>query len=246
MTVGGVLNTAASDREKGFLALDGDMDYLSFRQIPSWLWRGRAVGCGGSTNYQGGLTGIMNYIFSGRRDGPWRDARPLFLYGNSDAEVVATRRIIKGFIDHGISVVAGVDSGGHFNTVIGYRGEIEPVDAPFWVYTADPLNGWGRSEERQPGTWRRTLVTAENLYANEGVFMALILWNQHAEGGASLNFRPGDWAQAVDRTNGNTWLTGKVPPAVDPLADPLSRRAERMPMQILRPIVTAQPGKMKR
>jgi hypothetical protein len=246
MTVGGVLNTAASDLEKGFLALDGDMDYLSFTHIPGWLWRGRAVGCGGSTNYHGGLTGIMNYIYSGRRDGPWRDARPLFLYGNTDSEVVATRRIIKGFIDHGIAVVAGVDSGGHFNTVIGYRGVVEPVESPFWVYTADPLNGWGRSEERQPGTWRRILVTAENLYANEGILMALIIWNHHAEGGAAADFRPGEWAQAVDRANGNNWLTGNLPPAVDPLSDPLSRRAERMPVQLVRPIITVQPEKVKR
>ncbi|MCA9027422.1 MAG: hypothetical protein KDA86_19590 [Planctomycetaceae bacterium] len=231
MTTAGVLNTADSSQPVSFLESGNDMDYLSTAMIPAWLWNGPAVGCGGSSSYYTGLPGIMNYIFSGDRNGPWRDARPLYLNGNNDAEVVAARRVIKGFIDHNISVVCGVDSGGHFNTVIGYRGDVSPASADFWVYTADPLNGWGRSEERQPGTWRRMLVNQQSLNGDSGLFMAMIVWNQHAAGNASVNFRPDNWAQEVDRLNGNNWLTGSTwrPHDRDPLNDSEAQTADRMP-----------------
>jgi hypothetical protein len=231
MAINGVLNTAPSRTAKSFLAEGRDMNYLPFDQIPSWMWQGAAVGTGGSSNYYTGLPGIMNYIYSGARNGPWRDARPLYLHGRNDAEVIAIRRIIKGFIDHSMTVVAGVDSGGHFNTVVGYRGQARPASAPFYVYTADPLNGWGRRDESQPGTWRRTLVSAENLMSGNGVFMALVIWNHHAEGGAAVGFRASGWAAAVDRANGNDWLTGRArqPQPRDPLFDRLGRVAERMP-----------------
>jgi hypothetical protein len=230
MSRDGVLNTTASSVPRSDLAIGTDMNYLSFNQIPLWMWRSPGTGCGGSLDYYNGLPGIMNYVLSGGRTGPWRDARPLYFKNASDAEMVAVRRIIKGFIDHNLSVVGGVDSRGHFNAVIGYRGQVAPASAPFWVYTADPLNGWGRRDDtRQPGTWRRILVNRDSL-KNE-VFSALILWNQHATGNASVGFRSGNWALQVDNQNGNKWLTGKEwrPNSTDPLNDPLARRAERMP-----------------
>jgi len=228
----GVLNTSDSPETRSVLALDGDMDYLPFNQIPSWLWYAPAVGSGGANDAWYGLTGIMNYIYSGGRNGPWRDAHGIAFRGRNAAEVVAARRIIKGFIDHRISIVAGVDSGRHFNAVIGYRGEVSPASADFWVYTADPLNGWGRSnDDEQPGTWRRIAVTGENLGDDKGLLTGIIAWNQHAAGGADVGFRPDGWAFGVDRENGNDWLTGarRVPPRSDPLHDPLARSATRIP-----------------
>ena len=238
MDRGGLVNLDNSGRTRSFLEVAGDMQYLGFTNIPKWLWHGAPVGANGFPYM--GLTGIMNYILSGEDDGPWRDARYLGLAGASDSEVVAIRRIIKGFIDHKISLVAGVDGGGHFNAIIGYRGDVSPVDADFWVYTADPLDGWGRSRDRQPGTWRRIKVTAENLGVGGGGLMAIILWNHHAEGTHAISartgrpvsrFRPGRWAAEIDRANGNNWLTGAghQPPARDVLFDSMGITAERMP-----------------
>lgn len=232
MDTNGVLNTGDSGHARSQLAVGRDMAYLRFTQIPSWMWRGPAVGCGGEDDYYTGLTGIMNYIFSGGRNGPWRDARPLKLHGRNDAEVVAYRRIIKGFIDHNISLVIGVDNRGHFNTIIGYRGAVSPARAPFHIYTADPLNGWGRSDaSRQPLTWRRISAVAGNMRAGKGLICTIICWNHHAAGGADVAFRRSGWATTVDRQNGTAWLTGRdrQPHSRDPLSDRLARRAERLP-----------------
>jgi hypothetical protein len=234
----GVMNLTASGRDKSFLAVGTDMDYLSFTGIPKWLWNGAPVGCDG-INYIG-LTGVMNYIFSGQADGPWRDARFMALRGETDAEVVKIRRLLKGYIDHDISLVSGVDGGGHFNAIIGYRGTVSPASEDFWVYTADPLNGWGRAAERQPGTFRRIKVSRDNLGAGGGALMGVILWNHHADGTAAVSaatgtplsrFRRGTWAEEVDRENGNDWLTGSArqPRATDTLGDRLAVPAARMP-----------------
>ncbi len=179
----------------------------------------------------------MNYIFSGGAKQPWRDARPLFFVGRHDDDVViAARRIIKGFIDHDISIVGAVDSNGHFNAVIGYRGQVSPVSEPFYAYTADPLNGWGRPDNRQPRTWRRISISRDTLLDDsgenyEGLFGGLIIWNHHAAGGAAVEFVRGDWATAVDAANGNEWLTGNArkPHPIDPLDDSLSLSAQRTP-----------------
>ena len=224
----GVLEVAPTSRQKA--AFDGNrLDYYPGAYVPAWMWHGPAVGYMSGDDYYTGLTGVMNYIFSGGRNGPWRDAMPLTLRGDSDAEVVAYRRVIKGFIDHGLSIACGVEDGGHFNALIGYRGSVEPASAQFFVYTADPLDGWGRSPDNQPLTWRRILVSRDNLRSGKKLLVSIICWNHHAEGGADVQFRRGGWAELVDRQNGNSWLTGsdRQPPARDPLNDPLARPLER-------------------
>jgi hypothetical protein len=224
----GVLETAPTSRTKA--AFDGArLDYFAGTSIPSWMWHGPAVGYMSGDDYYTGLTGVMNYIFSGGREGPWRDAMPLSLNARTDDDLVAFRRIIKGFIDNGISIVCGVEDGGHFNALIGYRGSVSPASAEFYVYTADPLDGWGRSPDNQPLTWRRILVSRDNLRANKKLLVSLICWNHHASGGAGVKFRRGAWAELVDRQNGNSWLTGRdrQPPVRDPLGDPLARPLER-------------------
>jgi hypothetical protein len=208
----------------------GRLDYYSGDSIPSWMWDGPAVGYAHGKDYSTGLPGIMNYIFSGGRNGPWRDAMPLSFDARADAAVVAYRRVIKGFIDNGISVVCVVEGGGHFNALIGYRGSVSPATAPFYIYTADPLDGWGRSNpDNQPLTWRRILVVRANMLAGNMLLRSIICWNHHAAGGAEKEFRRGDWAGLVDRENGRPWLLGgdRQPQEKDPLNDPLARPVER-------------------
>jgi hypothetical protein len=166
----------------------------------------------------------MNYLLSGGRSDPWRDAMPLPFNGNNDAEVIAYRRIVKAFIDHNISLVCGVEDGHHFNALIGYKGAVSPASAPFYIYTADPLDGWGRSEFRQPLRWRRINLVAGNLRSGNKLLTGTIAWNQHAEGGADVKFRPSKWGYQVDGENGNNWLCGRSrrPAPSDPLSDPLA------------------------
>ena len=227
----GLLDTRSSGVAKSRLAEGRNMDYLTYTTFPRWLWKHPGVGYGGRQSYATGLPGIMNYIYSGGRTGPWRDAMPLGLHGRNAAEVVAYRRIIKGFIDHNISLVCGVDNAGHFNALIGYSGAVSPATAAFYVYTADPLDGWGRAENRQPLRWRRMSLVAANLRSGTGLLSGIVCWNHHAAGGVSVQFRRSGWATTVDRQNGNSWLTGadRKPLANDPLSDRLSRRADRTP-----------------
>jgi hypothetical protein len=208
------------------------LNYYAGDHVPMWMWNGPAVGCAHGRDTSTGLTGIMNYFFSGGRNRPWRDAIPLMLDAGTDADVVAFRRIIKGFIDNGISLVCAVEDNNHFNAIIGYRGSVSPASEPFYVYTADPLDGWGRSDPaNQPLTWRRVVLVRENLSTGNMLFTALVCWNHHAAGGANTQFRKGTWAGLVDGQNGNSWLTGndRQPRKQDPLSDPLRYRDEPRP-----------------
>ena len=79
MTPDGRLNTGASPHPLSRLARGRDMDYLrvpedegGVARIPVWLWNCPAIGCGGDRDASSGLTGIMYYVFSGSRRGPWR------------------------------------------------------------------------------------------------------------------------------------------------------------------------------
>lgn len=227
----GWLNTAKSSTLKK--TFDGNrLAYYPGTHVPKWMWNGAAVGFIAGDDFYTMLSGIMNYHFSGRARGPWRDAMPLMFGSGSDADVVAYRRIVKGFIDHGLSVVCGVDDRRHFNALVGYRGEVSPASAPFYVYTADPLDGWGRRPPRgQPLRWRRTELSAATTLAGSGALVGIVAWNHHASGAAARGFPPGDWAIRVDRQNGNDWLTGarRQPTASDPLRSRLAQPAERMP-----------------
>jgi len=188
------------------------MGYLSYKTIPNWLWHGPSVGTGGDRNAHFGLTGILNYIIAPGTSRACQDALPLTTHGGSDENVRRFRRIFKGYIDHELSFVLGIESGGHFNTVIGYRGDSEQAAEPFYIYTAEPLDGWGRPKERLPGRWRRMNVVSENMFGKAGLIYQMICWNH--------SLTPG-WAQEVDAQNGNRWLTGRRPPATDLLQDPL-------------------------
>jgi hypothetical protein len=221
----GELNTAPGNGKAATLGPNGELDYLGLGKpgrIPEWLWRGPAVGTGGDSDSSSGLPGIMNYLVAGAWGKGCRDARPLTAFSRTDDEVRAFRRIVKGFVDHGISLLLGVESGGHFNVVIGYRGDTEDMDQPFFLYTADPLDGWGRPDGRLPGRWRRLKAVKENLFNGSKLLYQYVCWNQHLNGGCD----EGGWAREGDRLNRNDWLCGRPVPAEDPLRDPLCTQAD--------------------
>jgi hypothetical protein len=227
MNSNGILNVSEIKKPEDFIFGD-KRHYLSEKTIPSWMWYGAAVGWGGETKYHIGLTGIMNYIFSGQGPSyPRIDAHPLKCYSKNDRDVIAIRRIIKGFIDHDISFLVGVESGGHINAGIGYHGSVTPASDPFYLYTADPLDGWGRTDNtKQPGRWRRMLVSKDNLYDGKRLIHMIVCWNHHTNGPVN-GFKPSDWAIKVDEKNRNEWLLGYKPPRDDALKDPLTRKPRR-------------------
>jgi hypothetical protein len=221
MSPDGILNSEPGPDKVSTLGPQGEMAYLSFAEtgcVPSWLWRGPGVGTRGDNNGWDGLPGIMNYVVAGVWRRGCQDARPLTAFSRTDDEVRAFRRIVKGFIDHDIPVLLGIESGGHFNVIIGYRGDVEAVSQAFLIHTADPLDGWGRPEDRLPGRWRRMNAVAENLFNGRKLIYQYVCWNQHRDGGCEQ----GGWARQVDQLNGNEWLCGRPVPADDPLHDPLA------------------------
>jgi hypothetical protein len=223
MSPAGDLNVELSDGRVATLWPDGVLpafDFAATGRVPNWLWHGPGNGTGGDDNGCDGLPGVMNYIVAGAWGRGARDARPLTMHSRTDGEVCALRRIIAGFIDHGLPILLGVESGGHFNVIVGYRGEAADASQPFVILTADPLDGWGRPAERLPGRWRHMAVTAENLFDGGKLIYQAVLWNQTLNGGC----QPGGWAAEIDRLNGNDWLCGRPVPPTDPLHDPLALR----------------------
>lgn len=221
MSPGGVLSLAPSEGKAQTLAPNGELGYLGLGEagvIPQWLWQGPAVGTGGDGDGWSGLPGIMNYVVAGLWGKGWRDARPLTAYSRTADEVRGFRRIVKGFIDHNLPLLLGVESGGHFNVIIGYRGRAEDVTKPFLLLTAEPLDGWGRPKERLPGRWRRMEASRERLFNGRQLIYQYVCWNQHLNGGCE----EGGWARRIDELNGNNWLCGRPVPAEDPLGDPLA------------------------
>jgi hypothetical protein len=99
--------------------------------------------------------------------------------------------------------VVGVENGGHFNVLIGYW----DTDAGFYVYTADPLDGWGRPFYSKPMRWRRILLHPEALAGQVGVLCGIMPFG-HSEQGYYGDDR---WARRIDERFGKATLCGYLP-----------------------------------
>jgi hypothetical protein len=99
------------------------------------------------------------------------------------------KAVIKGFIDHDIPLVLAVENGGHYNTLIGYW---EQGDG-FYIYTADPLDGWGRPFYSKPMRWKRIRLTPDALSEGAAVVSGMILYG-HSESSCAS----GGWAREID------------------------------------------------
>ncbi len=134
------------------------------------------------------------------------DARALWAHVGPDRDFVSVghlRAVIRGFIDHGLPLLANLEDGGHYNTIIGYW----DLGSRFFVYTADPLDGWGRSlKDFQPMRWRRIALDAEVLPDHGSLVKLLVLYGHGRSGCLSAE----GWARAIDSRYEKPTLCGYV------------------------------------
>lgn len=104
------------------------------------------------------------------------------------------KEVIKGFIDHNIPLLVGVENDGHFNTLIGYWDSQEG----FYVYLADPLDGYSRWFYNKPMRWRKFLLTADAVLGASNFFTSIVLYGHQGA----------PWAQAIDSHHTRKTLCG--------------------------------------
>lgn len=168
-------------------------------RVASWIENGQACGTSGAGGTDRGLPWVANQYPRGGVP----DAYPINISVGAGASFSSLRHlkaVIKGYIDHNIPVVLGVENGDHFNTLVGYW---ERSDG-FWIYTADPLDGWGRPYYGKPMRWRKIKLDTDVLPGGTGVLSDMILF------GHGTSCRDRSWAHQLDRTYGSSTLCGYV------------------------------------
>lgn len=164
--------------------------------VQKWTNYGAAVGWEGQGIRNRGLPYVANKFA-----GSYADAYPVDTkIGGSGkfASLDHFRAVIRGFIDHNIPVVIGVEGGGHFNTLIGYWDS----SAGFFIYTADPLDGWGRPFYGKPMRWKKIRVTDSTFRA--GVLAGMMFYG-HSKTGCGT---PTSWAGKIDSDYAKNSLCG--------------------------------------
>lgn len=132
-----LLNLSAGDQTKSFFEIQYP---IGGTNVQSWTQYGPPVG-------DTGLAKVANDYFY-----PITNARFSGITSTSEF-----KRSVKQFIDNGVPTVLGVENGGHFNTLIGYW----EFGDYFFIYTADPLDGYGREFTNKPMRWIKWLVTQD-------------------------------------------------------------------------------------
>jgi hypothetical protein len=132
----------------------------------------------------------------------WLDANYLDIEigpGKDFENIEHVKAVIKGFIDQKIPLVAVVDNRGHFNTLMGYW---EHGD-DFYIYTADPLDGWGRPFHNKPMRWRKMLLTIDA--ADARVFIGFVKY-----GIKTVDCVTAGWAKEIDTRFSSSSLCSSV------------------------------------
>jgi hypothetical protein len=196
----GILNTDDSDE-------GNSKDYGSFYEIPyhigkvipggtsdpiqKWLRHCPGVGWKRTEDYPGarnaGLPNVANQFPRSARDA--YAVSTMIGPDSSFKDLEHLQATIKGFIDHDIPLVIAVEDGGHFNTLVGYW----DTGDEFYIYTADPLDGWGRSYHNKPMRWRRIPLNRNALTDRSANVGELMLFG-HSEG----CFGSDPWASLID------------------------------------------------
>lgn len=164
--------------------------------VQKWLKHCPGVGW---RNYeqQIGLSYVTNKFSSGIND-----ARPIPLTvgkGGNFKSFSHLRAVIEGFINHGIPLVLCMENGGHFNTLIGYW----HLGNTFYIYTAEPLDGWGRPFYKKPMRWRRIPLNPDMLETGTGTIVGVMLYGHATQSGVGTS-----WAQQIDENYDSNLLCG--------------------------------------
>lgn len=98
--------------------------------VQRWLYH--TVGVGGSD-----LVFVANKFAPGRKDASYAD----FSDSTKFKSLEHVKAVVRGFVDNNLPAVISIENGGHYNTLMGYL----DLGSTFHIYTADPLDGYGRS-----------------------------------------------------------------------------------------------------
>ncbi len=202
MDAHGRLNTANAvstwlphDHEGSFYGVRYDMGNVNWTAatgqttgaVQQWLKNCPGVGWGDEGDQDTGLPFVANKYSDGRND-----AYPIKTTvgsGGNFKSMAHLQAVIEGFINHGIPLVVAVENGDHFNTVIGYW----RAGGAYYLYTAEPLDGWGRPFYKKPMRWRRMVLSEDMLRDGTGTLVAMMLYGHAARRGVGA-----DWAQKID------------------------------------------------
>jgi hypothetical protein len=197
MDAGGVLDTTLAGAGAFYqIRYDlGAVDYnattgVTTGQLERWIENGPAVGtdCSGAGCREAGLPWVANqFPLAGHADAIPLNAETGF------ASLDHLKAVIKGLVDNNLAAVVGVDDGGHFNTLIGYWQQSDG----FYIYTADPLDGWGQPFYLKPMRWRKIKLDAAALPSGAASLVMLMPFGH----GQSCS---GGWASQLDATYGAT------------------------------------------
>ncbi|MHC4808470.1 MAG: calcium-binding protein [Planctomycetota bacterium] len=211
MTADGRLNTddatqgwLPNDHQGWFYEITYDMGNINWDAatkqatgpVQKWLKHSHAVGWR-DNEQQVGLAYVANKFSGGIND-----AKPIALTvgaGGNFKSFSHLKAVIEGFINHGIPLVVAVENGGHFNTLIGYWN----VGSTFYIYTAEPLDGWGRPFYNKPMRWRRIVLNANMLATGTGTLVGIMPYGHATQVGVGA-----DWARQIDNKYNSDVLCG--------------------------------------
>ncbi len=165
-------------------------------RVQKWTEYSPAVGLGAQGVTDEGLAYVANKFAGSHPDAYPADTR--FNGGAKFASLAHFKAVVRGFIDHNIPVVLVVESGGHFNTLMGYWDS----SAGFYIYTADPLDGWGRPFYGKPMRWKKIRVTDAPFRV--GAVAGMMFFGHSKTGCGSATA----WARKIDSDYGRNSLCG--------------------------------------
>lgn len=182
----GMLNHGASTRSQAFHEIfyslrAYDPDGSLSANIPNW-----AEACEGVGGVE--LTSVAD-MFNPHND----DARHISMRTTGARhvqDVEHLKMIIRGFVDNGIPMVIAIENGGHFNTLVGYWEN----SSGFYIYMADPLDGWGRDYGNKAMRWRKIKLDTQNGPEGSALLHSIIAFGH----GRQCGWTTSDWARLID------------------------------------------------
>jgi len=204
MGANGWLNTANATTQGSFYEIRYDIGNVNWNSATGQAvgrvqkWTKHCPGVGWSAyNQDTGLPFVANRYSNGLND-----ARPIPVTvgsGGAFKSMAHLKAVIAGFINHDIPLVVAIENGGHFNTLIGFW----QAGSTFYIYMADPLDGWGRPFYSKPMRWRRMVLSDDMLSTGTGTFVGMMPYGHAIKRGVGA-----DWARQIDEDFQSNLLCG--------------------------------------